>query len=185
MADEQKAWAGAEQLRPLLVDIADLTTDPQNARLHPERNLDAIEKSLRANGQVKPLVVREGVVYAGNGLLTAAIRVGWTKIAAVDVSHLTKAEAKAYGLMDNKSGDLSEWDFGRVADILKELPEELLDATGFEEFERSYFAEGSGFKPGTADEQGSLDSVQLMACPQCGYAFKPTEAVRIPPKAHD
>jgi hypothetical protein len=145
-------WVGAEQLRPLLVPIASLTLDPENARLHPERNLQAIERSLRENGQVKPVVVREGIVYAGNGLVIGAKRLGWTHVAAVDVSHLSKPQARAYGLMDNKSGDLSEWDFQRVADIMRELPEELLDVTGFEEFEREPLLQASWQPPAPTGE---------------------------------
>jgi len=129
------AWKGAAQLVPLLVPISSLTLDAENARLHPERNLAALERSLREFGQNKPVVVRDGVVFAGNGLVTAAIRVGWANIAAVDLSHLTIPQARAFGLMDNKSGDLSEWDFQRVADIMRELPEDLLGITGFESFE--------------------------------------------------
>lgn len=147
-----KGWKGAQQLLPLLVEISGLTLDPENARKHPERNLLAIERSLQENGQVKPVVVREGVVYAGNGLVVAATRVGWTHVAAVDVSHLSKVQARAYGLMDNKSGDLSEWDFQRVADIMKELPEELLDATGFEAFEREPLMQASWAAPAQTDE---------------------------------
>jgi ParB-like chromosome segregation protein Spo0J len=33
--------------------------DPANARQHPERNLEAIENSLRRFGRVEPLVVQK------------------------------------------------------------------------------------------------------------------------------
>lgn len=36
-----------ESLRPLAVPIASLTLDPANARRHPEKNLGAVEASLR------------------------------------------------------------------------------------------------------------------------------------------
>lgn len=148
---EPVVWSGAKQLLPLLVPLDSLTLDEENARLHPERNLQAIERSLREFGQTKPVVVKDGIVYAGNGLVSAAMRVGWTSVAAVDVSHLTKAQARAYGLMDNKSGDLSEWDFQRVSDILKELPGELLDLTGFESFEREPLMQASWLPAATEE----------------------------------
>jgi hypothetical protein len=151
-----KGWRGAAQLVPLLMPIASLTLDEENARLHPERNLAALERSLREFGQNKPVVIREGVVFAGNGLVTSAMRLGWTEVAAVDLSHLSKVQARAYGLADNKSGDLSEWDFQRVSEILRDLPENLLDATGFEDFEREPLlqADWTPSPPGTEHGAG-------------------------------
>lgn len=99
-------------LRGLIVPVADLTPDPNNARVHPERNIEAVMESLAAFGQRKPIVVRaEGmVVMAGNGTLTAAKRLGWQGIAAA-VSSMTDAEAAAYGIADNRTAELAEWDF--------------------------------------------------------------------------
>ena len=36
-----------------------LKEDPQNARVHPDRNMKAIMESLKTFGQVEPLVVRQ------------------------------------------------------------------------------------------------------------------------------
>jgi ParB-like chromosome segregation protein Spo0J len=48
--------------------LSDLTTDPENARKHDKRNLDAIAASLEKFGQRKPIVVMPtGVILAGNG----------------------------------------------------------------------------------------------------------------------
>jgi hypothetical protein len=157
------AWSGAAQLAPLLVDIASLTMDPENARKHPDRNLDVIQKSLADFGQTKPVVVREGIIYAGNGMLTAAIRLGWTKIAAVDVSHLTKDKARAYGLADNKSGDLSEWDLQALGTLFRSFgkDEELLAATGFAPFEIDPLMAAEWTPPNTDGSSGE-DFVRMV-----------------------
>src|SRR5216683_2506759 len=77
-------------LAALAVNIGTLTLDPNNARLHNERNIEAIKESLRRYGQVKPVVARRSnrVVIAGNGTLQAAREMGWTKLAVswVDLS---------------------------------------------------------------------------------------------------
>lgn len=118
-ADEQPAGPInkiVESLQPLVVPIDSLTPDPQNARLHPERNMEAIKKSLSLYGQVKPVVVRRetGVVVAGNGTMEAAKALGWTEIAATFVD-FNEAQAAGYGLADNRTAELAKWDFEVVA----------------------------------------------------------------------
>lgn len=112
-------------LVPLIVDIASLTPDPNNGRLHPERNMDAIKASLRLYGQMKPIVVRKKgmIVVAGNGTMEAAKQLGWTKIAA-SVVEMTDVEAAGYGLADNRSAELAQWDFEVVARLEKLISEQ-------------------------------------------------------------
>lgn len=108
-------------LETLARPVEEMREDPDNARSHDERNLVAIQKSLESFGQRKPIVVREGLVVAGNGTLRAAVALGWGRIAAVDADDLTPAEARAYGLADNRTAELAVWDMEAlrraVADI--------------------------------------------------------------------
>lgn len=112
-----------EALRPLAVPTRLLRLDPRNARRHDERNLGAIETSLRRFGQRAPLVVqRQGLlVRAGNGRLTVATeRLGWEYVAAVVVDE-ADAEAAAFALADNRSAELAEWDWNALSATLAEL----------------------------------------------------------------
>src|SRR5260370_39516865 len=47
-----------EALRPLAIRCDALNLDPDNVRLHPEENIEAIMKSLEEFGQDQPLVVQ-------------------------------------------------------------------------------------------------------------------------------
>jgi hypothetical protein len=114
------------------VPLESLTQDPGNARRHGPRNLEAIQRSLDTFGQRKPIVVSEGVVYAGNGTLNAALALGWTHIAVIDASDLSSAELRSYSIADNQSSDLAEWDPAMLAATLGPLPEALKIATGFD-----------------------------------------------------
>jgi DNA modification methylase len=109
--------------------VANLLPDPQNARKHDQRNLDAIKTSLDKFGQRKPIVITpEGVVLAGNGTLEAAKALGWTEIAVTVVpSEWDYATAKAYALADNRSAELAEWDTSVLASQLVELDAEGWD----------------------------------------------------------
>lgn len=109
----------AEALMPLAVSIDSLVHDPANARKHDQRNLDSIKGSLGLFGQRKPIVVRRHgmVVIAGNGTLTAAKELGWKKIAAVIVDD-DGATATAFGIADNRTSELAEWDEQTLGTLL-------------------------------------------------------------------
>jgi ParB-like chromosome segregation protein Spo0J len=105
--------------------IASLTPDPENARRHSAKNLDAIKNSLERFGQVKPLVITgNGIVLAGNGTLEAAKALGWTDIAVTVAPPWDYATARAYALADNRTSDLSEWDQDTLVNQLIELDSE-------------------------------------------------------------
>ena len=129
------------------VAIESLTLDPQNARKHSNRNLDAIKASLRKFGQRKPIVVHNGVVIAGNGTLEAAKSIGWKEIAISRCPDDWDSDtAKAYALADNRSSELGEWGEDILAAQLAELDEKGWDTTelGFtsKEFEDALEHEG-------------------------------------------
>ncbi len=110
------------------VPITSIQQDPENARKHSLRNLEAIAGSLAAFGQRRPLVVWDGYVIAGNGTLEAAKSLGWTQI---DITRVppdwTHEQARAYALADNRTAELAEWDSEILANQLVEL-----DSVGYE-----------------------------------------------------
>ena len=109
------------------VKIADLHSDPKNARKHNKANIEAIMNSLKEFGQRRPLVVAEGnsgelVVIAGNGTMDAASKLGWTEIEITKVPQDWDYDrARAYALADNRTAELAEWDDSVLADQLLEL----------------------------------------------------------------
>ena len=116
-------------------DIADLSLDPDNARLHDKKNLDAIKASLEAFGQRKPIVVADGIVVAGNGTLEAAQALGWTEIATVSADDLDADQRTAFAIADNRTAELAAWDDTKLAQALAHVTEdgdELGEATGFD-----------------------------------------------------
>ena len=109
--------------------IADLTPDPENARQHDEKNLKAIQGSLKEFGQRKPIVITEAnVIVAGNGTVLAAKNLGWETIEAVQVpADWSKDQVKAFALADNRTAELAT----RAPEVLAAQLVEL-EAAGFE-----------------------------------------------------
>lgn len=160
----------AEQLRPLAVAIADLHEDPANAR--KGHAVDRIAASLKAYGQRKPIVVNRkqgGKVEAGNGTLAAAKSLGWTHIAAVFVDD-DPATAAAFGIADNRVGELSEWDAEALDLIIPDLGDLF---TGFTAIELETLLVVPNFAPVDASEQPRLDQKAPITCPHCGMEFVP------------
>jgi DNA modification methylase len=106
-----------------------LRLDPNNARKHDAKNIDAIAKSLARFGQRKPIVVvGDGTIVAGNGTVQAAKQLGWTEMVIARIPwRWTPEEIKAYALADNRTAELAEWDSTILADQLLEL-----DAVGWD-----------------------------------------------------
>lgn len=106
------------------VRITTLRPEKNNARLHDERNLEAIAESLRRFGQQAPIVTvrrhKRRVVIKGNGVLRAARQLGWSHVAAV-ASRLRGKAVTAYALADNRTGELSTWDQELLAAQLYDL----------------------------------------------------------------
>ncbi len=101
--------------------LSSLKEDPQNVRLHPERNMVAIRDSLKRFGQRLPLVVRDGIVIVGNGRLRAMREMGWDNAAVVDAGDMTAEEARAFAVYDNRSAELATWDMEGLQATLSEL----------------------------------------------------------------
>lgn len=106
------------------VDESTLTLDPDNARLHPKANLDAIQASLERFGQVVPIVVREGVVVGGNGTLTAIRALGWSDVKVVEFEGTPEA-ARALAVALNRSAELAVWDKEALARTVAELSDDF------------------------------------------------------------
>lgn len=152
------------------VPIRSVQPDPENARKHSKRNLEAIAGSLRSFGQRRPLVVWDGFVIAGNGTLEAAKSLGWEK---VDITRVppdwTHEQARAYALADNRTAELAEWDSEILANQLVEL-----DAVGYDIGDWGF---QSLTPPTESSGQDSTHEIDVESwdfahtCPKCGFEF--------------
>ena len=101
--------------------IKELIKDPDNARSHGERNIQAIEQSLAAFGQQKPIVInKEDTIIAGNGTLQAARQIGWETIQVVR-TELPEHEQRAFAIADNRSAEMATWDEEVLAKTIEQL----------------------------------------------------------------
>lgn len=107
--------------------LHDISVDPNNARKHDQKNIDAIKGSLRKFGQQHPIIINDrGVILAGNGRYEAAKALGWEELACI-VTDLERIDQTAFALADNRTAELASWE----EEILKATLGEL-DALDFD-----------------------------------------------------
>lgn len=108
------------------VNIADLQPHPLNYNTHPEAQIAELVKSLDAFDQFKNIVVSNGVILAGHGLVEAAKRKGLTEVYALIRDDLTDDEQKALLVADNALPFLALPDAAALesllADVVMEIP---------------------------------------------------------------
>lgn len=116
------------------ISIDELKPYENNARLHPQDQIDKITNSIREFGFITPVIIDENnTILVGHGRTKAAKEAGLDKVPYRRITNLTEEQKRAYILADNKLSDIAEWD----EELLKiELENISLDMTafGFEEF---------------------------------------------------
>lgn len=97
-----------------------------------------IADSFEAFGYLAPIIVQAGTyrIVAGHGRLEALKSKGVESVPVI-VADITDDQADLYTLADNKLGELSEWDFTVLADLLLDFDARNLDTqlTGFSDKE--------------------------------------------------
>lgn len=152
----------AKKLKAVLVnDIENVGVEsckphPRNSREHDEANLQGIMRSLGKYGQRTPLVVWRGYIIKGCGTQEAMLRLGWKQMSITRANHMREEDAVAYALADNKTSDLSEFDFAKTAENLRWLQEHKVDLldTAFRDFELEPLLQAE-FKPQEPPKEGS------------------------------
>lgn len=106
--------------------VADITPYPGNPRRITEESVAAVEHSIREYGYLQPIVVdRDNVVVVGHTRLEAIKKLGWTEV-PVYVTHLPESKVKEYRLIDNRSAELTSWDFDSLVLELREFDQQLI-----------------------------------------------------------
>jgi len=154
--------------------IATLRPDPRNPRLHDERQVRQIARSIEVFGFNVPVLINaEMQVVAGHGRVLACKLLGINEVPTICLEHLTTAQVRAFMIADNRLTENSVWDDRLLAEQLKELSElDLnfsLEATGFEIGEIDVMIEG--LASGVEGDEDPADT--LPASPASAQVSRP------------
>ena len=92
-----------DKLKIIELDISKIIQYENNAKLHPETQIEQIANSIKQFGFNDPIAIDDkNVIIEGHGRYLAALKLGMQKIPCIVLSHLTEAKKKAYIIAHNK-----------------------------------------------------------------------------------
>jgi len=146
------AFESDRRLRVEYVSIDSLQPDAKNPRLHTDRQIQQIARSIKSFGFNVPILAdRLRRVVAGHGRLLAARLLGLEEVPVIQLESLTEPQARAFALADNRMTDQSQWSDQLLSEVFRDLSAlELnfsLEDTGFTMGEIDFRIEGSSTSP--------------------------------------
>lgn len=150
-----------DNLKVTYFETNKLIPDPGNVRQHDKRNIETIKQSIQRFGIRKPVVAHEdsSIVYAGNGVLLAALELEIESIPVAWIPAGTPVEvAKAYSIYDNRTTELSSFDPELLNSLVDELDDFDLDELLWTPVELEELLQDIETQNGQKDEDFDVDS---------------------------
>ena len=149
------------------VNIEDIKPYKNNAKLHPQEQIEQIKKSIQEFGNNDPIAIDENnVIIEGHGRHLALKELGYKEVEVIKLSHLTDEQKRAYILIHNKLTMNTGFDLDILSKEMKAISSIDLGEYGFEPLEDismdDYFEE--------APEKKEKEPKQVQ-CPKCGKWF--------------
>lgn len=139
MTQSQSLPSALRNLQVTERNIDELKPHPKNARIHSDRQLHQIAKSIESFGFTVPVLIDDkDVILAGHARVAAARKIGLQTVPTILIRDLSDAQKRAYVIADNRIAQLSGWDVDLLVDELRALASEAegldfdLEATGFD-----------------------------------------------------
>lgn len=150
----------SNQLVVQQLQVEALKLPARQLRQHPERQLAHLAASIDQFGFNVPILVGpDRQVIVGVGRIAAARRLGLATVPAIEITHLSPAQIRAFRIAENRLAELSSWDDAVLAVELKDLAdlnlEFDLEITGFATAEIDIVID----RAGKADEADPVDDV--------------------------
>ena len=151
------------------INIDEIKTYENNAKLHPAEQIEQIKTSINEFGFNDPIAIdKDNVIIEGHGRYIACKELGIKELPVIRLENLTDEQKRAYMLVHNKLTMNSDFDI----DILNEELENIFDID-MAQFDFEIEDEGINNITNNREiniedyEDNSFDCV----CPKCGFRF--------------
>ena len=141
-------------LQTVRLKLDDLTPYENNAKEHPEEQLDQIRESIQQFGFCDPIAVwgDDNTIVEGHGRYLVLKEMGETEVDCIRLDHLTDEERRAYTLAHNKLTMNSGFDFEILNGELGSITSIDMEAFGFEPEEELTDFQEDDFDPTPPEE---------------------------------
>jgi ParB-like chromosome segregation protein Spo0J len=110
------------------VQTKSLVPYKQNAKDHPQRQIQLLAENIRKFGFTQPILADENnEIVAGHARLEAAKRLRLPEVPVVRLTHLNSDQKRALRLSDNKLSELSSWNLDNLKVELEHLSDPALE----------------------------------------------------------
>lgn len=103
------------------IPVSEIKPYENNAKLHPEYQIEQIAKSIQEFGFNDPIAVSNGIIVEGHGRLLAAQKLGIENVPVIRLDTLTEEQRKAYTLIHNKLTMNTDFDFEILSKELESI----------------------------------------------------------------
>lgn len=116
------------ELKIEYLKVSDLVAYPLNTREHDDYDVAQIRKSIEQYGFNDPIGIwKDNIIIEGHGRLLAAQQLQMETVPVIRLDHMTDEQRRAYGIMHNKTAELSKWDFDALETELSDLDLSMFD----------------------------------------------------------
>ena len=157
-----------EKLTIEYVPIEEIKPYANNAKLHPQEQVEQIIESIKDYGFNDPIAIWHGEIVEGHGRLMAAQELGMETVPIIRLDNLTDEQRRAYALAHNKLTMNSGFDFSILERELESLDTDMTKY-GFDSNHIFPDDLDSFFAPADEEEK----EPKQIKCPHCGEWFTP------------
>ena len=162
----------SDRLKIVYKPISEIKEYANNPRKN-EYAVEAVKNSVSAFGFRVPIIIDSNdIIVAGHTRVKACYELGITEVPCIIADDLTEEQIRAFRLVDNKTSELSGWDFAKLDTELGDILNIDMSEFGFKEID---MAEVDSFfdNPGTAlGDDSSTAKPRTEKCPFCGEEFE-------------
>ena len=122
-----------EELKVIYLSIDKIKPDEDNAKEHPEEQVDQIKTSIEKYGMCDPIGIwgEENLIVEGHGRLLALKELGYSQAPCIRLDHLSEEERTEYALIHNQTTMNSGFNMPKLNVTLAKLNMPFMGKFGF------------------------------------------------------
>jgi len=166
-----------KEIKFVKMDFRLLKEFEDNPRIN-DNVIEPLINSMKSFGEINPIIInKDNTIIAGHSRFKAIRKMFENKekedcIINVGIVDLNPEEMRVYNIVDNKLGELAEWDNESLEKGLAEINNFDLSKFGFDDiFKKNLLELNEDEIIDKEENQGKLDNIKLQKCPKCGTEF--------------